>query len=63
MSSETNTSRSVTSTVRNSMGDSRASWLLIVGVVLFVIPEPITSFLGVLLITLGIVAWLLGSVL
>jgi hypothetical protein len=34
------------------------SLLLVAGVVLFVIPEPATSALGILLISVGVVAWL-----
>lgn len=35
------------------------STLLVVGVVLFIIPEPATSGLGIFLITVGVMAWLI----
>jgi len=55
-------------TARESSGaaDDEGGWwdeglitlLLVVGVVLFVIPEPATSGLGILLISVGALAWL-----
>jgi hypothetical protein len=39
--------------------ESLITLLLVVGVVLFVFPEPATSGLGILLITAGVIAWLI----
>lgn len=51
------------SSITDRIGGSRASWIIILGAALFVVPEPITSVLGVLVILVGIVAWLVGTAL
>jgi len=53
-----------TSSVRNVLSEITSgpgTMLILLGVVLFVIPEPITSVLGVLAIIAGVVAWVVGS--
>ncbi|MFC7044430.1 hypothetical protein ACFQH6_02525 [Halobacteriaceae archaeon GCM10025711] len=44
----------------NVAGVGLGGLLVIAGIVLFVIPEPVTSGLGVLLVLAGVLAWLLG---
>ena len=52
--------RSHISMARNRLGGTGlASLLIIVGIILFIFPEPATSGLGVLLILVGILLWLL----
>jgi hypothetical protein len=56
--------QSTTSSVRNALSgiaSGPGTMLILLGVVLFVIPEPITSVLGVLVILAGIIAWAVGS--
>lgn len=51
----------MSSITRYLTGSSNRAGLLIVGgVVLFVLPEPMTSVLGALLVLAGIVVWLVG---
>ncbi|QLG26016.1 hypothetical protein HUG10_05725 [Halorarum halophilum] len=50
-------------------GEDGGSWwdealisiLLVAGVVLFIFPEPATSMLGIVLIAVGVVAWLIDA--
>lgn len=42
-------------------GEGLASLLLIAGVILFFIPEPITSTLGILLLILGAFVWIVDA--
>ena len=44
------------------LGEGLFSLLVIVGVILFIFPEPATSMLGVILIFLGAVGWLVSAV-
>lgn len=44
----------------NVAGLGLGGLLVLVGVVLFVIPEPATSGIGILLVLAGVLAWLLG---
>jgi drug/metabolite transporter (DMT)-like permease len=58
---------SATSSIRTALSSitdgGPASWLILAGAVLFVIPEPITSVLGVLVILAGLVVWGVESLL
>lgn len=42
-------------------GEGIFSLLLIAGVILFIFPEPITSFVGILLLLTGAVGWLISK--
>lgn len=42
---------------------SPSTALIGIGLLLFVVPEPITSILGALVVLVGIGAWVLGSLL
>ena len=56
--------QSTTSSVRNALSgiaSGPGAMLILLGVVLFVIPEPITSVLGVLVILAGVAAWAVGT--
>ncbi|MFC6864845.1 hypothetical protein ACFQGE_15440 [Halomicroarcula sp. GCM10025817] len=44
-------------------GGTATSLLLLVGVLLFVVPEPITSVIGALFLATGIGLWLSGKLL
>lgn len=44
-------------TDESKLGEGLAGLLLVAGVVLFLFPEPATSLLGIVLVTLGVVAW------
>lgn len=60
----TDESSDSTGTVTDKLpGGTGTSLLLLVGVLLFVVPEPITSVLGALLLATGIGLWLSGKVL
>ncbi|WP_227355413.1 hypothetical protein [Haladaptatus salinisoli] len=56
--SETSTSDATEDDGGSWWDEGLISLLLIAGVVLFVIPEPATSAFGILLISVGVVAWL-----
>lgn len=43
--------------VRKYSEEEQASLLIIIGVILFVIPEPITSVIGIIVLILGIATW------
>lgn len=43
--------------------ESLFSLLLIAGVILFIFPEPVTSFLGVFLLLTGAIGWLVSEIL
>ena len=55
--------------VGDASGEDGGSWweegvitvILITGVVLFLFPEPATSMLGIVLIVIGVVAWLVDA--
>jgi hypothetical protein len=49
--------------VRSYFGNSLASWVILAGAILFVVPEPITSFLGVAVMVIGLLMWIGGKVL
>lgn len=63
MVTESSTSNSITSKLGRVVGDSKAAWVLLVGVVLFFLPEPLTSILGVIVILFGAALWLFESML
>ncbi|MFT4891056.1 MAG: energy-converting hydrogenase Eha subunit C [Halobacteriales archaeon] len=58
MATESEESRSITSKVRRYIGTSLASWIILAGAILVVLPEPITSFVGVALLLIGLVMWI-----
>jgi len=62
MSTDTDSS-SIRSALSGITDGGPATWLIIAGVLLFVIPEPITSVLGALVLLVGLVVWAVGSLL
>lgn len=44
------------------LGEGLIGFLLVVGVVLFLFPEPATSALGIILIIIGVVGWIIDAV-
>lgn len=43
--------------VRRYSEEEQATLLIIIGVILFIIPEPITSVIGIITIILGVATW------
>jgi UPF0716 family protein affecting phage T7 exclusion len=43
--------------VRRYSEEEQATLLIIVGFVLFIIPEPITSIIGIIVLIIGILTW------
>lgn len=53
--------RSLRQSVTNHTDSTVATYLIVAGVLLFVIPEPITSAIGFVVLLFGLVAWLAGK--
>lgn len=43
--------------IRRYSEEEQATLLIIVGVILFLIPEPITSIIGIIVLLIGIFTW------
>lgn len=53
-----------TDTVTNWLpGGTATSLLIVLGVILFVVPEPITSVIGILVLLAGVAIWLFNAIL
>lgn len=63
MVSFTDRVQGVRETLSTDSDSSLPTYLILAGVLLFVVPEPITSVLGVLVLLVGIVAWLVAAAL
>lgn len=55
------TSNSTVQRASNRLTNSKASWIILAGVVLFFLPEPITSVIGAVVIVVGLLLWLIGK--
>jgi UPF0716 family protein affecting phage T7 exclusion len=44
--------------IRRYSEEEQASLLIIIGFILFIIPEPITSIIGIFLMIVGIMTWI-----
>lgn len=55
-----NSLRSTASTVTTYAGGSVAALFVLCGVVLFLLPEPLTSVVGIVLVFAGLASWVLG---
>jgi|GEM_PF-2976203 len=57
--------RTSKSAIRNALSGitdgGPGTWLILLGVLLFVVPEPITSIIGALVLLVGIAVWAVGS--
>lgn len=60
---ESTTIQSITSDLRDNFDESYGPWLVLAGIVLFIFPEPITSFVGVPVLAVGLVVWLFEKLL
>lgn len=61
MVSVTDRVQGVRETLSTDSDSSVATYLILAGVVLFVLPEPVTSVVGAVLLVVGVIVWLIAA--